>query len=459
MLWKNRLQLGYLALGFAVLAARAPAQEQISPPDTLKNILDRLDSLEKQNEALLAEINALRETIKSAQAASPSPSTERLQEQADVQGQEIKDLAQTKISSSQHFSMSLTGMFLFDTYLFAGYTSSTYFPNYSTSPFGPDATAGATLRQSIIGFDFSGPQLPGDGRVHGSLSMDFFDQAPNQPGGYGDIFRIRRGVVSFDWKNRSITFGQDKPLVAPLQPTSFAQVGIPPLAGAGNLWRWLPQVRYEERIPISNSTRAAFDAAVIETNENYSSTSLPANTYLQAMRPGIQARFELQHHWTEETHIAVGIAAHASESHVNGQSVPSRVLSVDALYKPFEKLELSGTIYYGENFASLGGEPPGVTVRPDGFVIPIHGAAGWAQVALPVTSRLTFDFWAGRQTNTRHDLAYDDVFRTLSYAGNILFRISPNIVIGFEGSKDELENYHLNQLLTNRYDATVAYLF
>lgn len=438
-----------------VLAIHAPAQQQMSP-DSLQKILDRLDTLEKQNEALLAEVKELREAVKSAQA-SATPSPERLQEQVEVQGDQVKDLAQTKISSSQRFSMSLTGMFLFDSFLFTGQTASAQLSNYSTSPF--EAPAGATLRQSIIGLDFSGPHLPGGGRMSGSISMDFFAQATNPQTGYDDIFRIRRGVVRFEWKNRSVIVGQDKSLIAPLQPTSFAQVGIPPLSGAGNLWLWRPQVRYQERFPFSTRTQAMFEAGVLETNESYSAAYLPWNAYIEPARPAIQARLELQHHWTEDTRIAVALGAHASESHVSGYSVPSRVLSLDALYKPIEKLELSGTMFYGKNFANLGGEPPGVTVRSDGTIIPIRGAGGWAQIALPVTSRLTFDIYGGRQVNNSHDLNIYEILRTYTYAANALYRLSPNVIIGFEGSKQELESYTLYKLLTNRYDATVAYLF
>jgi hypothetical protein len=445
----------FFAVALAFWTIPAFSQQQLSP-DTLQKILDRLDSLEKQNEALLAEVKELREAIKGAQTGA-SATSERLQEELQVHGQEIKDLAQTKISSSQRFSISLTGMFLFDSYLFTGRTYSAYLSNYSTSPF--DGSGGATLRQSIIGIDFSGPQLPGDGKVHGSLSMDFFAQPANATTGYDDIFRIRRGIVSFDWKNRSIIVGQDKSLIAPLQPTSFAEVGIPPLSGAGNLWLWLPQVRYQERIPISSATQATFEAGVLETDESYSGQYLPSTASIQPARPAIQARFELQHHWSEDTRVEVGLGAHASQSHVSGFTEPSRVLSFDALYKPIQKLELSGTIFYGKNFANLGGEPPGITVRRNGAVIPVRGGGGWVQVALPVTSRLTFDIYGGRQANNSHDLNSYEIFRTLTYAANVLYRLSPNIVIGFEGSRDKLENYSMLKLLTNRYDATVAYLF
>ncbi|HEY7390129.1 MAG TPA: hypothetical protein VH640_16555, partial [Bryobacteraceae bacterium] len=308
--------------------------------------------------------------------------------------------------------------------------------------------------QSIIGLDFHGPSLPGGGKIHGSLSMDFYSES----GGY-NLFRLRRGVLSFDWARRSLTVGQDKPLIAPLQPTSFARVGVPPLSGAGNLWLWLPQVRYEERVPFSTNTQAAFQAAVLETNESYVAPYLPENAALETARPAIQARFEIAHHWGEESRFAIGLGGHASSSHLLGHSVPSRVISADLSYKPIEKLQISGTILHGENFANLGGEPPGVTVRRNGDVIPIHGSAGWMQVALPLTSRLTFDVYAGRQVNDPGDLNSYAFVRTLTYAGNVLYRLSPNVILGFEGSQNELAYLSGRRLLTNRYDATFAYLF
>ncbi len=351
-------------------------------------------------------------------------------------------------------------MFLFDSYLFTGQYHSATVPStdlYSMN----EGSAGATLRQSIIGLDFGGPQLPGGGQIHGSLAMDFFAQASNTATGVDDIFRIRRGVVSFDWANRSITVGQDKSLIAPLQPTSYAWVGIPPLSGAGNLWLWRPQVRYEERIHLSKNTQATLQAAILETDESYTTPSYVSSTtvYIQPGRPAIQARVELQHHWTDETHIAIGVGAHASETHLLGRSVPSRVVSMDALYKPLQKVELSGTLFYGENFANLGGEPPGVTVERNGVVIPIHGAGGWVQLALPLTRRLTFNTYVGRQANDSNDIYGGGIFRTLTYAGNVLYRVAPNVVIGFEASRNRLDQYDAYSLRTNRYDATIAYLF
>src|SRR5581483_5332996 len=113
------------------------------------------------------------------------------------------------------------------------------------------ATSGATLRQTLLGLQFQGPSLPGDGRVNGSIMMDFWAGSPTAGSNW---LRLRRADVSRDWQSRSFTVGQDKPLIAPYQPDSLAEVGIPPLAGAGNLWLWLPQVRYEERLHLAKNS-------------------------------------------------------------------------------------------------------------------------------------------------------------------------------------------------------------
>lgn len=438
------------ALSAMLAVVPCAAQQQVSP-DALQRILQRLDTLEKQNEALLAEIEQLRQAVKQAQSGS-SQQIQKMQDRQDVTAQQVKDQAQTKVEASQKFPISLTGMFLFDAYSFRGQPDPEY--SYLSGYNSAIPSSGATLAQSIIGLNFRGPRLPGNGSVHGFLSMDFYSEA----GGY-NLFRIRRGGVSLDWSRRSVMVGQDKSLIAPLEPTSFARVGVPPLSGAGNLWLWLPQVRYEERVPLSTATQATFQAAVLETNENYSAPYLPPTAAADLARPAIQARAAIQHQWADQSRFAAGIGVHASTSHLLGQSVPSRVLSADLFYKPLAKLEISGSFSHGENFASLGGEPPGVTIREDGTAIPIRGNAGWMQIALPVTSRLTFDVYAGRQVNSAKDLNEYQFVRTLTYAGNILYRLSPNIVIGLEGSHNGLEYLTGKQLLTDRYDATLAYLF
>jgi len=446
---RRSIRAASLALIVSLMPHNALAQQ--SPPGSLEGVLDRLDALEKQNQELLTEIRALREQLKNGQAQT-SPPAPALEDRVDVAEQRIKEHAETKVSASQKFPLSITGMFLFDSYIANGTDNPAFLTNYGDYSLGAPG-GGATLRQSILGLDFQGPHIFADGRINGSLSMDFFNRS-----GSDDVLRIRRGTVSFDWSRRSIVFGQDKPIISPLQPSSFARVGIPPLSGAGNLWLWLPQVTYVERVPFSSATRATIQTSLIQTDETYSVLSSTDSEYVAPSRPAIEARFELQHTWKSESKITVGIGGHASTSHILGQSIPSRVISADLAYKPLRWLELSSTLLHGENFANLGGIPPGVTVVGQS-VTPIHGTAGWLQLAFPITNRLTVDIYAGRQQNQARDLSSYEISRTLIYAGNVLYRCAPNVVLGFEASPDRLQYLNKTAIASNRYDATVAYLF
>ena len=448
MYWRPCFKAATVLLAAISMPSLICAQQQPSP-ESIRQILERLDSLEKQNDAIIKEIHDLRQTL-AAQAQSSPPLEERVEETE----QRTRDQAQTKVGASQRFPISLTGMFLFDA------TKANYSGNEPTQgSYGQSygATTGATLRQSIIGLDFYGPHIFGDGQIKGSLSMDFYAGSQN------NYLRIRRGVVSFDWRRRSITFGQDKVLIAPLQPTSFAHVGIPALSGTGNLWFWLPQARYEERIPLGNGTELKAQAALIQTNEMYSVTSPALQIAIEPTRPAGEFRMEVQHSWSEQPRLVFGVGGHISTSHIAGRSIASRVVSADFKFQPKTWLQFSGTFLHGENFANLGGLGPGFGARQYYgayyYVVPVRSSAGWVQIALPLTTRLTVDFYAGRQLNTARDVNTGDPYRSLAYAGNVLYRIAPNVVVGFEGGQTRLTSLNGVPFTAERYDATVAYLF
>src|SRR5580658_5279757 len=103
----------------------------------MREILTRLDRLEKDNQALTAEIQALRQELAAATrppntvvpnatpppegspgattAGQPAPaSAPTAEETAAVQGNRIDELAQTKVEASQKFPLTVTGMLLFN---------------------------------------------------------------------------------------------------------------------------------------------------------------------------------------------------------------------------------------------------------------------------------------------------------------------------------------------------------
>src|SRR6266404_4669317 len=227
----------------------------------LQQILERLERLERENHNLAAEVRLLREELAASRGVTTAaaPSEAPLEERLAVQEQRVEEQAQTKVEASQRLPLTLTGMVLFNAFLNGRASGGQEYPT-TAAPLSSNAlVGGATLRQSVIGLKFQGPTVWGGGQVNGSLYLDLFAGTASS---LNHLVRMRVATVAIDWKNRSIMVGQDKPIVSPREPNSLAQVGVSPLTGAGNLWLWEPQVRYEERVSLGRQAGLRLQAGV-----------------------------------------------------------------------------------------------------------------------------------------------------------------------------------------------------
>ena len=111
-------------------------------------------------------------------------------------------------------------------------------------------------------------------------------------------------------------------------------MAVSPLTGAGNLWLWLPQVRFEQDVSFAAGTGLRAQMGVIQTREagpyagsNFTGTVEPA-------RPGLEGRFEFFHHLDDDRRLEIAPGFHSSETHVAGQSVPSSIFSRGLVLQP-----------------------------------------------------------------------------------------------------------------------------
>ena len=263
----------------AILFLAAPCCLRSQTAPDLAAILQRLDRLERENQALTEEVKELRARLDGTapQTAGPAPpaaispaptapapnaappaAPQSLEDQMAVEQQRIEEMAQAKVEASEHFPIRLTGMALFNAFLDSRDSGGVEYPVVAATPGAGEA--GATLRQTIIGLDFRGPATFWGGTVHGNVYMDFFN-------GTANTVRMRTGEIEIDWLTRSIMVGVEKPIFNPREPSSLAQVGVSPLTGAGNLWLWLPQVRLEQDLKFAEGTGLRAQMGVIETRE------------------------------------------------------------------------------------------------------------------------------------------------------------------------------------------------
>ncbi|HEY3826329.1 MAG TPA: hypothetical protein VGL82_17310 [Bryobacteraceae bacterium] len=438
-----------------------PAAPQTNPD--VQKILERLDRLESENQKLLDEIRELRGELKAVRspgavnteaASDATPPTPPANERLDVQESRTTELEQTKVAASQKFPISLTGMLLFNAFTNGRNGGGSQYPvaaNLNSSA----ATEGASVRQTILGLKFNGPELPGGGKASGTLYMDFF-AGSSAPG--NSLLRIRTATLDLNWKNFTFTVGQDKPLISPRDPSSFAQVGVSPLTAAGNLWDWNPQVRIERRFLFGENTGFKAQAGVYETTETYSST-LPAeySGTLERSRPAWQGRFEF-FHGDDRRRIEIAPGFSVGTTHVVGDSVQSKIASIDWLIRPFPLLEFSGEAFNGQDVAGLGALP-GFNILISDAVIPIHSHGEWGQIALFPKPRLSFHLYAGEQYNRGSDLAPSGIQRNFVYAGNVMYKLAPNVLAALEAAQVRTEYLSSALRLNNHYDLALAYLF
>jgi hypothetical protein len=407
----------------------------------LEAVLKRLDRLERENQELRQELTELKKSL--------APAAERQQ----VQEARVEEQAQTKVETSQKMPLTVTGMLLFNAFHNGKYSGTSQDPVTASTAQGP-SSSGASLRQTVLGLRFNGPDLPGGGKVSGNLFMDFYAGTRDPD---NQLLHLRTATVDLSWKNTTLTVGQDKPIFAPREPDSLAEVGASPLTAAGNLWDWQPQVRVEQRFHFNEYSGLRAQAGIYQTLETEANVPAAYAKSLEYARPGFQGRFE---YWIGGANHRLEIAPgfQVSSTHVAGTSVPSRIASLDWLARPVKAVELTGAWFRGENVANTGALRQTFTILSLGRAIPVHAVGGWTQLALFATPRLTFHLYGGEQSNRVSDLQGAGISRNLIYAGNFMYRLAPNVITSFEASQVRTR-YFSGLRLNNHYDLAIAYLF
>ncbi len=467
---KRPLKLLCPILAVLVVAPLLRAQDKTE----LQQILERLDRLERENRQLADEVHALRTELAAArgqtttqqatqalesQTPSPAPpptTAAPLAERVSVVEQRVDDLSQEKVEASQRFPISITGMVLFNAFLNGKNAAGIGDPTTASATSG-QTTNGATVGQTTLGLRYESPKALWGAAVNGSVFFDFYGGNGTS---LGHIARLRTADIQFDWTNTSVMVGQDKPLIAPRDPFSLAQVGVSPFAGAGNLWLWAPQARIEQRFKLGDNTGLRAQLGLYEMGGTYGNIAGYSSGYEpQSAGPALEGRFEFWHKFGEHTRIELAPGFHTAQTTENGVSVPSRLFSFDWFANPWERIEFSGAFYDGENITGLGAIGPGYFVFGPELVRPVPSIGGWAQLAWLATPKLTFHLIAGQHNNQAPDVAEGLIYKNQGYAANLVYRLAPNVLLSLEEMQLRTSYLGIGTRLNNHYDLGVAYLF
>jgi hypothetical protein len=272
-----------------------------------------------------------------------------------------------------------------------------------------------TMRQSILGFTLNPAKPTGGWSPSALVEMDFFgartadtfspeNRVFNQP-------RLRLAYFQLEHKSVKIVVGQDKMILAPLDPVSLSHVGVPLGATAGDLWGWFPQVRVDWTSKIGN-TGVLVQAGVLRPQ--FGDTKLepaPASGSVidlgssglgeRSSQPFYQARVAVSPKIGGST-ATFGISGHFGEEVIGAnRTLDSWATAVDMRLPLSRHFILRGEGYAGSNLIPFqGGIFQGAAVfAAGGQPVRIQGigdAGGWAELIVPMNSgKDTLYFGAG----------------------------------------------------------------
>lgn len=412
-----------------------------------------------------------------------------LQEQQTLEESQIATHDQTKVESVSKYPVKVTGMLLLNGFVNTGAVDMAASPTVAVPGGG---SAGATIRQTVLGFDANGPRLFG-ARSFADLRVDFAAPPTSSASasaytGYSNsnsgFLRLRTAHAGLQWDRTEAYFSLDRPIISPDSPTSLTAVAEPALAWSGNLWTWNPQAGVTQRIGNMGSRGMELQAALIDpadaplspqVNAAGTATTVPPNSVEQGSRPGVEARIALLGADREDNRNHVGIGGYfARHQSALGRTFDSWAGTFDVRMLLFSHLQLTGDSYRGLGLGGLGGggyKDFAYRTNPSTggyFFKPLDDVGGWAELKEKVNERLEFNeaygmdnVFAGQMR--RYIVAGGTMYQNLTinrtFTGNVIYAPSAYLLFSVEYRHLESSPIATTPALSNIVGVGAGYKF
>jgi hypothetical protein len=421
-------------------------------------------------------------TVSASTPQTSAPLEERVQkleESTSLIGSKIDEQYQTKVETASKYRARLHGIVLMNAFRNIGGSNDLDFPDYAQPvPAGsPNATLGATLRQSEIGFEIFGPNIAG-AKTSADVQLDFSGGFPATGNGVNfGIVRLQTANLRFDWEHTSVVAGQDSLFISPLSPTSFASLATPAFAFGGNLWGWTPQLRVEHRFSLSDQQTITMQAGILD-NLDWEPPQDPFYRSPQAGELSGQPAYAFRTAWSRpvrEHPLGFGVAGYYGRQNWTwGRYVDAWAAMADWQIPILPRLGLSGEFYRGRAIGGLGGAIGTSIVfgaNPADPFSPIRGlntAGGWTQLKFQLTPKLELNgvfaednAFAGdvRGFATDQNNFGEILGRNRGALGNVVFRPRSDLVLSAEFRRLHTFPIFDANSTTNQVNLSVGILF
>jgi hypothetical protein len=348
--------------------------------------------------------------------AAVEPSTASADQDVAFLAAKINELHQDKVESTSKYPVKLSGLVLFNAYRNSGSLDIQDLPNlaFPSFPGFPDGSLGATLRQTVLGVEATGPKLFG---AHSSanVEVDFGGGSPTTAYGVtAGLVRLRTAQVGLDWQKTSLHIGQDTPFFSPLSPTSYATVLEPAMSWSGNLWVWTPQIEVEHRLTLNSGSALVLQGGLLDPLTEQTPPFQGVNPSAgEATRvPALAGRIAIDRSGAAHYPFSIGFAGYrARQRYQTFNQIDSWTFNSDLKIPLGKHLEISGEWYDGQAVGGLGG---GIwssvifpeTSEPHTDVHPLRSTGGWAQLKIRPMQRVQVNGAFGQDENFGKDLRF-----------------------------------------------------
>lgn len=435
-----------------------------TPSDEVQN---RIKQLEAQVQSMLTELDKLK---KASELAATPVKTEISKTEATPKKEIETEKKPNGIEVGNGVRIVPYGTIYFNMFGNSAGTNNSDVPLFATTT--GKGNMSASVRQTRFGMRIEGGKV-GNAKLTGIVEADFYGGSPAI--GIGENFgvlRIRLANAKLDWKNTSVTIGQDWMPFAPNNPVSIADAAIPQFAAAGNNWARLPQIKIEERF---NQGKVIWQGAILapQTGDSNATANLlqQPNSGALSRLPFFQTRlsFNDKNWFSSKKAGSLGLSAHYGRSRVTSTSAPITEQNIDSYgialdwnFPLHKRISWSGETFFGSN---LGGFQAGIfqnyntdfAIRQNNVLVAqgtrgIETAGGWTQLGWTpniAEDKLTFYASIGLDDPKNSDLvnlrARDFRSRNLAWALDAIYKFTPQFQVGLE-----FRQLNTNYLLSGR---------
>jgi hypothetical protein len=406
---------------------------------------------------------------------------QKLDESTSLIGSKVDEQYQTKVETASKYRARLHGIVLMNAFRNVGGSNNLDFPDYAipVAAGSPEATLGATLRQSEIGLEIFGPNLAG-AKTSADVQFDFAGGFPATGNGVNfGIARLQTASVRLDWDETSIVAGQDSLFISPLSPTSFASLATPTFAFAGNLWGWTPQLRIEHRFSITDEQNITVQAGILD-NLDWEFNYVPYLRTPQAGEMSGQPAYAVRTAWSQTVWnhpLSFGAAGYYGEQNwTMGRDVDAWAGMADWQIPILSRLGLSGEFYRGRAIGGLGGAiGTSIVYGTSAYsTTPIRGldtAGGWTQLKFQLTPKIELNGVIAEDdafTSDIHGFATDAnnggppgsiLGRNRGALGNVIFRPRSDLLLAAELRRLRTFPVYTDSSTTNQVNLSMGILF